>query len=141
MPISPDHVGRVFGPTAVYEITAVKIAEFARALGDDNPAYRGDRAVAPPTFAAVIAAQAWDQLWADPELGLTLSRVIHADQAFQFVQPLRAGQRVRASLTIDGVRRRGPLTHLGLTVELRDQAGQLLASSASTLIHRQEEAA
>ncbi|MDR1212780.1 MAG: MaoC family dehydratase N-terminal domain-containing protein [Propionibacteriaceae bacterium] len=140
MPISPDHIGRVFGPTAAYEVTAVKIAEFARALGDDNPAYRGDQAVAPPTFAAVIAAQAWDQLWADPELDLTLARVIHADQAFQFVHPLRAGQRVQASLTIDGVRQRGPLTHLGLTVELRDQTGQLLASSASTLIHRQEEA-
>ncbi|MDR1387557.1 MAG: MaoC family dehydratase N-terminal domain-containing protein, partial [Propionibacteriaceae bacterium] len=138
MPISPDQVGRVFGPTAAYEVSAAKIAEFARALGDPDPAYQGDRAVAPPTFAAVIAAQAWDQLWSDPELGLDLSRVIHADQAFQFFRPLAAGQRVQASLTIESVRQRGPLTHLGLTVELRDQTGRRLARSASTLIHRQE---
>ena len=33
-------------------VSAAKIAEFARALGDDNPAYAGDAPIAPPTFAA-----------------------------------------------------------------------------------------
>ena len=35
MPITADHAGRRYPPTPPYEVSAAKIAEFARALGDD----------------------------------------------------------------------------------------------------------
>ena len=42
MAISEAHAGRRYPPTAPYEVSAAKIAEFAAALGDDNPRYAGD---------------------------------------------------------------------------------------------------
>ena len=57
MPISPEHVGRSYPATKPYRVSRAKIAEFATALGDQNPAYFDeDSPIAPPTFAAVIAA-------------------------------------------------------------------------------------
>ncbi len=54
MPITADHAGRRYPPTAPYEVSATKIAEFARALGDDNTAYLDDEPIKPPTFVAMI---------------------------------------------------------------------------------------
>ena len=38
MAITEAHAGRQYPPTPPYAISAEKIAEFARALGDDEPA-------------------------------------------------------------------------------------------------------
>ena len=62
MPITAEHVGRRYPAAPPYVVSRAKIAEFAEAVRDDNPAYRGDHPVAPPTFAAVIAAQAGARL-------------------------------------------------------------------------------
>ena len=77
MPISRDHVGRSYSATTPYRVSRAKIAEFAEAIGDLNPAYfDDDHPIAPPTFPVVIAARAWAPLFADPELGLALERTI-----------------------------------------------------------------
>ena len=67
MPISKDHVGRTYPTTDPYHVSAVKITEFATAIRDDSPAYQGPDPVAPPTFAMVIAAHAWQRLFDDPD--------------------------------------------------------------------------
>src|SRR5690349_20543334 len=128
MPISEQHVGRTYPPTEPYEVSAAKIAEFARALGDDNPAYGGDAPVAPPTFGAVIAAASWDALFGDAELDLALRRVVHADQRFDYVRPLRAGDVVRAVLSIEKVRNRGEVDIIGIAVRVDSVAGEPLCS-------------
>lgn len=140
MAISPEHVGRSYPSTAVYDVTRQKIAEFARALGDENPAYFGDAPIAPPTFPAVIASAAWQPFFDDPELGLALHRTIHADQRFDYARPLRAGDRVRAELTIAKVRNRGPVAMVTIDVEVSDEKGERVVTATSQLIHTAEEA-
>ena len=108
MAISADHVGRQYPPTPPYEVSAAKVAEFAAALGETHPRHVGDDAVAPPTFAALMAATAWQAMFDDPELGLALRRIVHGDQRFELERLLRVGDRVRATLTIEKVRSRGP---------------------------------
>ena len=109
MPISEEHVGRSYPATAPYEVSRAKIAEFAAALGDgDNPAYAGADPIAPPTFAVVLSSAAWDAMFADPELELSLSRTVHVDQRFAWQRPLRAGDEVSATLTIEKVRAAAP---------------------------------
>lgn len=137
MPISPEHVGRSYPATSPYVVSHAKIAEFARGLGDDNASYFGDDPVAPPTFAAVIAAHAWDALFADPDLGLALMRTIHGEQAFDIVRPLRPGDAVTAVLTIDKVRQRGNLDWVGLSVALNVD-DELVCTATSTLVHTRE---
>jgi acyl dehydratase len=140
VPPSEAHAGRSYPPTPIYEITAAKIAEFAAALGDDNPAYKGDSPLAPPTLVATIAFAAWDQMFTDPDLELELRRIIHADQRFSYVRPLRAGDRVTATLTIDKVRTRGTTEMLSCSIAVHDVAGDLTCTAASTLLHSRDAA-
>lgn len=80
MPITPDHVGRSYAAPEPYRVSRAKIEEFAAAIRDASPAAHADPAVAPPTFAMVIAARAWQPVFADDELGLALHRLVHTDQ-------------------------------------------------------------
>lgn len=150
MPISADHVGRQYPPTAPYEVSAAKIAEFADALGDADPRYRGPDAVAPPTFVAVLSAPAWQLMFDDPELDLALPRIVHGDQRFEFVRLLRAGDRVQATLTIEKVRLRGAADIISASVAVRTApdasaaatgSGELVCTATATFFHSRGEAA
>ncbi len=140
MPITAEHVGRTYPPTDAYVVSAAKIAEFATALGDGNAAYQGREPIAPPTFAAVIAAQAWGQLFDDPDLDLALRRVVHGDQSFVWHRPMRTGDEVVGVLTIDKVRARGAIEFVGVTVKLTTTAGQPICDATSTLVHTRSQA-
>lgn len=135
MPITDAHVGRTYPATEPYTVTAGKIAEFADALGDDNPAYRGADAVAPPTFAIVVALSSWDGLFGDEELDIKLSRLVHADQRFDFARPLRAGDEVVSVLTIDKVRVRGNAAFITVSSRIATTGGERVCTSTSTLLH------
>ncbi|HJE50592.1 MAG TPA: MaoC family dehydratase N-terminal domain-containing protein [Tessaracoccus flavescens] len=139
MPITPEHVGRTYPPAPPYVVSRAKIAEFAAAVKDDNPAYSGDDPIAPPTFAAVIAAQAWSALFGDPELGLALHRTMHGDQSFTFHRPLRDGDAVVAEMSIEKVRNRGAMEWVGILVNLTVD-GETVCEARSTLMHTREDA-
>ncbi len=142
MPISEDHVGRSYPATAAYEVSRAKIAELAAALGDgDNPAYAGHSPIAPPTFAVLLSSAAWDGMFADPDLGLSLSRTVHVDQRFVWQRPLRAGDQVTATLTIEKVRARGATAIITIAVHLATTGGEALCTATSTLMHTSEVAA
>jgi len=141
MPIADSHAGRVYPKTAPYEVSRAKIAEFAAALGDDNPAYTGASPIAPPTFAAVLAASAWGALFDDPDLGMSLARTVHVDQRFAWTRPLRAGDQVSAVLQIEKVRVRGATAFVTIAVTLEDATGAEVCRATSTLMHTAEEVA
>ena len=75
MALNRDYLGRTFPAADPYEVSRVKIAEFADAIGDPNLLYR-DRAtaqdagypdvIAPPTFAIVISMAGQAPAVADP---------------------------------------------------------------------------
>ncbi|MEV4253452.1 MaoC family dehydratase N-terminal domain-containing protein, partial [Spirillospora sp. NPDC049652] len=51
MAINRDFIGRTFPPSEPYEVSRVKIREFADAIGDPSPVYRDPeaaRAAGPP---------------------------------------------------------------------------------------------
>ena len=139
--ITEAHTGRGYPSTVPYQITAAKIAEFAQALGDDNPHYSGEHAVAPPTFAAVIAAPAWQQMFDDPELELALRRIVHGDQRFDYTAPLRAGDVVRGTLTVDRVRVRAGSEIVSCSVAIADMAGTARCTASATFVHSRTAAA
>lgn len=138
MAISEQHAGRTYPPTPPYEVSMAKIFEFATAIGDDNPAYVGDDAIAPPTFVAVISSAAWESMFDDPELGLALRRIVHGDQRFTYQRPLRVGDRVTAALTIDKVRVRGAADFISSSVRVTDDADELVCVASATFIHSRE---
>ena len=45
-----------------------------------------------------------DRVVADPQLGLDYSRVVHGDQKFAYNRPVRAGDRLTVTSTIETIR-------------------------------------
>ena len=133
--ITPEHAGRSYPATEPYQVSRVKIREFARAIGDDNPSYDGPHPIAPPTFAFVVASAAWDAMFDDPELGLALERTVHADQRFTFARPLRAGDTGTGTLTIGRVRTRADVDMISTTVDVRTVEGEPVCTVTAQLLH------
>lgn len=140
MPITPDHAGKTYAPTAPYVVTRGKVAEFAAALGAPLAEGSGP-VVAPPTFGAVVTGPAWDVLFGDPELALQLSRVVHADQQFRYHRPIEPGDVVTATLSIAKVRVRGTTEIITTSVDVRDAVEQTILVADATFVHNREAAA
>jgi acyl dehydratase len=145
MAINRDYVGRVFPESEPYEVSRVKIAEFADAIGDPNPVYRDSAAaraaghpdvIAPPTFAIVISMAASGTAMADPDLGLNYAMVVHGEQRFTYVRPLAAGDVVTAQPTITEIRDAGRNVMLTTSTEIRTVTGELVCTALSTLVER-----
>ena len=145
MAVNPDYAGRTYPASDPYEVSRVKIAEFAEAIGDPNPVYRDPAAaraaghpdvIAPPTFAIVLSMASSREVMADPGLGLNYAMVVHGDQEFSSTRPITAGDVIVAQTTISGIRTARNLTMLSTETELRTAGGEHLATARSMLVER-----
>ncbi len=140
MTIDATMVGRSYSAAGSYQVGREKIREFADAIGDPNPAYRGDDAIAPPTFAFVVAGRVLQQLLDDEELGLRLDRIVHGAQKFVYTRPLRAGDEVNATATITAVRKAGDVEVIIYDTALTTVDGEPIVTASSTLSHNRADA-
>jgi acyl dehydratase len=145
MPLNRDYVGRSFPAGAPYEVSRVKIAEFADAIGDPNPLYRDRDAaqaagfgdvIAPPTFAIVVSMAGSARAVADPGLGLNYAMVVHGEQRFEYARPLMAGDVVTAESTICDIRDAGRNAMLSTRTEIVTVDGEHVCTAHSTLVER-----
>lgn len=145
MPIDPGLAGRVLPPTAPFEVTRSAIASFATAIGSDDPVHRDVAAarasghadvVAPPTFPIVVAFTAMEQLIDDPAVGIELRNVVHAEQRFQIVRPVRAGDVLTATLRVESVRTAAGTDLIATSSRITTLDGEHVCTTAATLAHR-----
>jgi acyl dehydratase len=145
MALDAGLVGRGYPPSAVYEVGREKIAEFATALGDDDPVYRDPAAaraaghpdvIAPPTFAIVLSLGAGHVVVEDPDVGIDYSRVVHGEQRFTHHRPVRAGDRLVATATIDAVKTIAGNDMLTTRVDLATEDGEPVCTTRSMLVAR-----
>jgi acyl dehydratase len=138
-------VGRSYPPSAVYEVGRAKIAEFATAIGDDSPVYRDADAaraagypnvVAPPTFAIAVSLGAAMVVLDDPDVGIDYSRVVHGEQRFTHHRPIRAGDRLVATTTIEAARTVAGNDMLTARVDLATEDGENVCTATSMLVGR-----
>ena len=150
MALDQSFVGRTYPPTEPYEVGREKIREFAEAVGDANPAYTDAEAarelghpdvIAPPTFVFAITFKAAGQVVADPRLGLDYSRVVHGDQKFAYNRPVRAGDRLTVTSTIETVRTMAGNDILDIRGEVHDQNGEHVVTAWTKLVARAAEEA
>jgi acyl dehydratase len=143
--INPEYAGRTFEPSEPYEVSRVKIAEFATAIGDGSPLCR-DRAaaqaagypdvIAPPTFAIVITAADTARLMSDPDLGVNYAMVVHGEQSFTHSRPLHAGDVVVAQSTIESIKQIRTMTTMATVTEIRTVDGEHVCTARSTAVER-----
>jgi acyl dehydratase len=140
MTIDATMVGRTYRAPESYQVGREKIREFADAIGDPNPAYRGTDPIAPPTFAFVIGSRALEELLNDAELALRLDRIVHGAQKFTWTRPIKAGDEIAATATITTVRKAGPVEVIMYDTALTSVDGEPIATSTSTLSHNRADA-
>lgn len=133
MPLDPSLAGRTFAPTAPYTVSREKIAEFTSAIGAD-PIDGGD--TAPLTFPIVIAFGAMTQLMTDPDVGIELHNVVHGDQRFEQKRPIRVGDELIGTITIDTLRAAAGMDMIGTRTEIATTDGEAVATAFATLVHR-----
>ena len=133
MPLDPGLAGRIFEPTPPYLVSREKIAEFNASIGAEPIA---DGTTAPLTFPIVVAFHAISALIADTSVGIELRNLVHGDQRFEQTRPLRAGDVVTATLTVDGVRAAAGMDMITTSTDISTTDGEHLVTAHALLLHR-----
>jgi acyl dehydratase len=143
--LNPDYVGRVFGPGEPYEVSRVKIADFADAIGEPSELCRDRGAaikagypdvIAPPTFVIALSMAAAGKVNEDPGLGLDYSMVVHGEQSFEHARPLHAGDVVVATTTVESIRAVGSMSMITTSTDVSTIDGEHVCTAKSTLVER-----
>ncbi len=137
--INRDLLG-VWSPESTMHIEFGKIREFAKAVKDDNPIYRDPaQCIAPPTFLMTIAHWIGDLGATRTAVKLDYTRLLHGEQDFEYVKPIRPGDtlsfRSRTKEVFEKQGKRGGtmLFVIGET-EFKNQRGEVVAYMRNTAI-------
>jgi acyl dehydratase len=143
--LNAEFAGRTFPPGDPYEVSRVKIAEFATAIGEPSPLCRDREAavkagypdvIAPPTFATVITMASIKAIQDDPGLGLDYSMVVHGEQNFTHARPLHAGDVVVATSTIESIRAVGAMSMMTTVTDISTVDGEHVCAARAVLVER-----
>ena len=138
-------VGKTSQPVTMH-VERGKIREFAKAIKDDNPIYFDEAYAAkvaggivpPPTF--LMTQAHWGEGGRGGiDLGMDLRRVLHGEQEFEYLKPIHAGDVLTAVGKCERMyekegSRGGTMNFAILATEYRNQKGELVAISRSTVI-------
>lgn len=136
MALNLDRSGHTY-PSYDYEVSRVKIHEYARALGETDPRYtsHSEDCVAPPTFAANFTVmQAAEAMMGDGDLGAHW-KLVHGGQAYEYGhRPVRPGDVLTCTPRIADIRRRGANEMLTIEVDCRFADTDELAVASTGVI-------
>lgn len=121
----------------VHPVEWGKVREFAVAVRD--PGATTEPPVPPPTFPVVLNASFIERMIVEI-LKLDRSRTVHGEQEYEYLRPLRVGDRVRcrariASDTTKQGKRGGQMRIIVSEIEMSDEAtGAIIGYERSTAI-------
>jgi acyl dehydratase len=102
MAVNTQAIGKTYEP-ATYTVGREKIAEYAHAIGADNPVHFDRDAaqaagyrdvVAPPMFCVVYSSRSVGPAVLDPEVGINYANMVHGGQEFVWGEPVCAGDEI-----------------------------------------------
>ena len=127
--LNPDSVGSTFGGTETIAVTQSEVDAFCAVIGET------DTTIAPPTFTIRITLSQFEEILTRPEIGLDWTRLVHGDQKFQIFSPVRPGDQLNCSATIESYRVAAGNEIVSVRSDLvRD--GAIVVSAWSTLVVR-----
>lgn len=133
-------------------VEAGKVEEFARAVGDDNPAHRDSAAAADQGLAAIPAPLTFLRTSYFPrhrpegvdvrfgfDLGFEPEYVLHGEHSYEFERPVQVGDVLSGATTLVDVyqregRRGGTMTFAEFETEYRDADDELVCTERLTRI-------
>ncbi|MCY0870203.1 MAG: MaoC family dehydratase N-terminal domain-containing protein [Firmicutes bacterium] len=134
-----DVVDGTWGTAVQNVISAAAVVRFARALGDENPAYTDPTCpqavmhggcIAPPTFARTLA---YGEL---PGAPTSYAGAIHGEQSFVFTRPLRVGEVVYCRQRLAQSYERAGMRFYVIEQRCDDTAGAVICTQRLTIIVR-----
>ena len=127
--LNPDSVGSTFAGTELISISQSDIDAFCAVIGE------ADTSIAPPTFTIRITLTQFEEILTRPEIGLDWSRLVHGDQKFEIFSPVKPGDQVTCSATIESYRVAAGNEIVSVRSDLH-RDGTLVVSAWSTLVVR-----
>lgn len=134
MPISADLIGTRL-PGEDFTISADAVALFSVAVEQPLCAAEHEHVV-PVTFP--ITALMGQMSAALLDAGVNWSRVVHGDQKFSYSRPLRVGDHLTGSTTIESVKAIAGNEIIGVRTDFADDDGAIVVSCMSTIVERGE---
>ena len=144
MPVDKKFIGREYRPIT-YIVGEEKTKEYALAIGDLNPLYidpvfaknsRFECIVAPPMFVVVFAKDAMEVLFADNEIKLNMSRLVHGEQEFNFHQVVKANDTITTKGRIKNIHQKNNNDFVELETKSYNQNNELVVDGLWTFIVR-----
>lgn len=146
MPLNRDFIGRSYDGGATFEVGREHIRQFARAIGDTNPAYSDPAAaralghpdvIAPPTFLTTVGMNLTGSgPISDPDLGLNYAMVVHGEQRFVHHRPARPGDVLSAKTVIEDIRDAGSNELLKMRMDITTADGELICEAHNLVVSR-----
>jgi hypothetical protein len=127
--LNPDSVGRTFEGAKSITVTQSQVDAFAAVIGET------DTSVAPPTFSIRISLEHSQSILSDPTVGLDWTRVVHGDQKFEIFSPIKGGDTLTCSSTIESYRVAAGNEIVTVRSDLK-KGSEIALSSWSTLVVR-----
>jgi hypothetical protein len=130
----PDqsHVGRRYSAPG-QRVALDSAAQMAAAIAGPDPV--PEPGGIPPTFAAVyLLSPTVAQLFSDPEVGIDLAGLIHAEQSFEWLEPVRPGDVVDATTEITAVDAKRGMTFVRLAMEAARSADRAVVCRGTALM-------
>ncbi|MBI4729303.1 MAG: MaoC family dehydratase N-terminal domain-containing protein [Acidobacteria bacterium] len=137
--------GKEYAACEPFEVTEDSIRQFAAATGDPNPVFRDEDAakaagygaiIAPPTYLTKLSFLYAPQIVLDPDLGLNYALVVHGEQEFEFLRPVRAGDSLLGRPRIAAITAKGRNELLITEASIETAAGEKVAVARSTIVSR-----
>jgi len=141
-----DHtfIGKEY-PITVYEIGREKMKEYAYAINDPNPYYtekefgkesRYGENIAPPLFASVYNLMSCANMFSDPELNLNYAMLVHGEQEFEWLKPVKRGDVITTTGKIVGIAEKGDNDVITYEARSANQDGELVTVGTVTFVVR-----
>jgi acyl dehydratase len=144
VPLNHEFKGKEYREVT-FEVERGRVAQFADAIGEQDPRYRDPEAataagfpeqLAPPTFPTVMQIMTSGQVVVDQDLGLDYSRVVHGEQEYEWRRPIVVGDVLKATPRIADIYARGPNEFLVIEAVITDADGEVVCVARSTLLSR-----
>lgn len=145
-----QHVGVVSEPRVI-EVERGFLKLFAKATGERNPIHFDQDAaraagyrdvVAPPTYLFSLhmgaPAKRGDLFDAENGIGVDISKLLHAEQSMDLVQPIYGGDRLTLTTTTSEIyeKKGGALEFIVQETEGRNEAGEVCARMRNVMVLR-----
>jgi acyl dehydratase len=121
-------VGKVY-PDATFTVEPERVNLFRAAIGEESD-------IVPPTFATVAEFTVMPVIVGDAELGLDFTRVVHAEQEYEWHRRFRLGEALTVRSRIASIRQKAGNGFLTIETEVLDRDGGLVVLARATMIER-----